>query len=176
MKTILITGASSGFGEACAERFASAGNCRLILAARRVDRLDALKKRIDCPVHTAQLDVRDNDAVRAFVRALPAEYSAVDVLVNNAGLALGTGPANDADIDDWERMIDTNVKGLVYLTRSILPGMVERNSRTLHALIEAIQIDLERLTTHDFILYVCGAKFKATSLPFSANRAVSIRS
>jgi len=127
-QTILITGASSGFGEACARIFASPGN-RLVLTARRLEKLEQLKKELveKCPVHTVKLDVRDRAAVENFVAALPVEFRAIDVLVNNAGLALGLEPSHKVDIEDWEVMVDTNVKGLMYCTRAILPGMVERN-------------------------------------------------
>ena len=125
---VLITGASSGFGEACARIFASRGQ-RLVLAARRLERLEQLKDELSakCPVHTVQLDVRDRAAVDGMVASLPGDFQAVDVLVNNAGLALGLEPAHQVDIEDWEIMVDTNIKGLMYCTRAILPGMVERN-------------------------------------------------
>jgi 3-hydroxy acid dehydrogenase / malonic semialdehyde reductase len=123
-----ITGATSGFGAACARRFAADG-WRLILCGRRQDRLDALRAELAAavPVHAFPLDVRDETAVSAAVAALPAEFAAVDLLVNNAGLALGLEPAQRCAMEDWERMIDTNIKGLVYCTRAILPGMVERD-------------------------------------------------
>ncbi len=127
-QTILVTGASSGFGEACARIFASSGN-RLILTARRLAKLEQLKNELSerCPVHIVQLDVRDRAAVEKAVAALPDAFREVDVLVNNAGLALGLEPSHRVDIEDWEVMVDTNVKGVMYCTRSILPGMVERN-------------------------------------------------
>ena len=127
-QTILITGASSGFGEACARIFASAGH-RLILAARRLDKLEQLRNELadKCPVHIVQLDVRDRLAVEKMAASLPGDFKAVDVLVNNAGLALGLEPSHQVDIEDWEIMVDTNVKGLMYCTRALLPGMVERN-------------------------------------------------
>lgn len=127
-QTILVTGASSGFGEACARIFASSGN-RLILTARRLAKLEKLKNELSerCPVHIVQLDVRDRAAVEKAVAALPEAFREVDVLVNNAGLALGLEPSHRVDIEDWEVMVDTNVKGVMYCTRSILPGMVERN-------------------------------------------------
>jgi 3-hydroxy acid dehydrogenase/malonic semialdehyde reductase len=116
-----VTGASSGFGAAIARRFAADG-ARVIAAARRAERLDDLGP----GVLPLQLDVRDRVAVEHAVAALPEEYAAVDVLVNNAGLALGFEPAQEADLDHWEQMVDTNCKGLMYCTRAILPGMVER--------------------------------------------------
>jgi 3-hydroxy acid dehydrogenase/malonic semialdehyde reductase len=126
-KTICITGATSGFGRACAERFAAEG-WRLILTGRRVDRLQALQEQLGAvPVHAVELDVRDFSAVEGMVRDLPQDFQAIDVLVNNAGLALGLEGAHQTDIRDWDTMIDTNIKGLCYLTRCILPGMVDRN-------------------------------------------------
>jgi len=127
-KTILITGASSGFGAACARAFARLG-CRLVLAARRTEALEKLQSELAplTAVHTVTLDVRDREAVGSTLGALPAEFADVDLLVNNAGLALGLEPAQRADLDDWDAMVDTNVKGLMYCTRAILPGMVARN-------------------------------------------------
>ena len=123
--TVFITGASSGFGAAAARRFAADG-ARLVLAARRADRLDQLKATLAVPVHVVELDVRGRDAVAQAVASLPAEFAAIDVLVNNAGLAAGLEPAQNASLDDWDLMVDTNIKGLMYCTRAILPGMVER--------------------------------------------------
>lgn len=126
MRTVFITGASSGFGAACARRFAAYGD-RLILAARRLENLKSLAAELpDIPIHLLPLDVRDSAAVKAAVAGLPAEFAAVDVLVNNAGLAVGLDSAWDAQLDDWERMVDTNIKGLSYCTRALLGGMVER--------------------------------------------------
>jgi NADP-dependent 3-hydroxy acid dehydrogenase YdfG len=127
-QTILITGASSGFGKACARIFSSQGH-RLILTARRLEKLEQLRNELSgkCPVHILPLDVRDRAAVEKTVASLPGDFKAVDVLVNNAGLALGLEPSHKVDIEDWEVMVDTNVKGLMYCTRAILPGMVERN-------------------------------------------------
>ncbi len=122
---VFVTGASSGFGAAVTRRFAAAG-ARVVISARRADRLRDLAAELGPRVLPLTLDVRDLAAVNAVVASLPAEYAQVDVLVNNAGLALGLGPAQTADIDDWDRMIDTNCKGLVYCTRAILPGMVAR--------------------------------------------------
>lgn len=123
--TIFITGATSGFGAATARRFAKSG-ARLILTGRRTDRLLALKAELTVPVHLITLDVRDKDAIFAAIEALPADFAAIDILVNNAGLAQGLDPAYKSNLDDWETMIDTNVKGLAFCTRAILPGMVER--------------------------------------------------
>ncbi|NIN36698.1 MAG: SDR family NAD(P)-dependent oxidoreductase [Gammaproteobacteria bacterium] len=127
-KTIMITGASAGFGEACARLFATEGN-RLILTARRKQRLEKLQAELagKANIHIVQLDVRQREAVEDVVSSLPEDFKEIDVLVNNAGLALGLEPAQRADIEDWEIMVDTNIKGLMYCTRCILPGMVERN-------------------------------------------------
>jgi 3-hydroxy acid dehydrogenase/malonic semialdehyde reductase len=129
INTVFVTGASSGFGAAVARRFAADG-ARVVAAARRVERVEALASEFGSRILPLTLDVRDRPAVAAAVAAaiagLPAEFAAIDVLVNNAGLALGLNPAQDADLDDWDQMIDTNCKGLVYCTRAILPGMVAR--------------------------------------------------
>jgi 3-hydroxy acid dehydrogenase / malonic semialdehyde reductase len=116
-----VTGASSGFGAAIARRLAADG-ARVIAAARRAERLEDLGP----GVLPLQLDVRDRAAIDRAVASLPEEYAAIDVLVNNAGLALGLEPAQEADLEHWEQMVDTNCKGLMYCTRAILPGMVER--------------------------------------------------
>jgi len=124
--TVLITGASSGFGAAAARKFAARGD-RVIAAARRAERLSALAAELGpdllLPV---TLDVRDRAAVERLPAALPPEFAEVDVLVNNAGLALGLEPAAEADVDQWEQMIETNCTGLVYVTRAFLPQMVAR--------------------------------------------------
>ena len=122
-KTIVITGATSGFGAACARRFAAAG-WRLILTGRRRERLESLRTGLgDAVAATLTFDVRERQAVAAALQELPE----VDVLLNNAGLALGLEPAWQADLDDWETMVDTNVKGIMYCTRALLPGMVARD-------------------------------------------------
>jgi 3-hydroxy acid dehydrogenase / malonic semialdehyde reductase len=123
--TAFVTGASSGFGAAIARRFAAAG-ARVIAAARRADRLADLVEELGPSVLPLELDVRDRVAVEQAINTLTAGFADVDVLVNNAGLAKGLEPAHQADIDDWEEMIDTNCKGLVYCTRAVLPGMVRR--------------------------------------------------
>jgi len=126
-KTILITGATSGFGKACAERFAHEG-WRLIVTGRRKDRLQELRELLsEAPIHVAELDVRDLKGVEAMIAALPEDFRDIDVLLNNAGLALGLQGADKTDLNDWEVMIDTNIKGLCYLTRCLLPAMVARN-------------------------------------------------
>ncbi|MFC2113858.1 SDR family oxidoreductase [Bacteroidota bacterium] len=127
-KIVLITGASSGIGEACAKIFGREG-ARLILCARRHDRIEhlakQLKKEYGSQVYTAKLDVRNRDAVKQFVADLPEAWKSIDILLNNAGLASGLGKMHENDINDWEEMIDTNVKGLLYLTRNVVPGMVD---------------------------------------------------
>lgn len=127
-QTILITGASSGFGAACARIFAREGN-RLVLTARRIEPLIRLQEELSatCEIHIIPLDVTDREAVQGAIEALPERFREIDVLINNAGLALGLEPAYRVDLDDWERMVDTNIKGLMYCTRIILPGMVARN-------------------------------------------------
>ncbi len=129
-RTVLITGASAGIGEACAEAFAGTG-ARLILAARRMDRLADLAARLkssaSTELHLLNLDVRDLGVVSRVIEDLPAEWREIDVLVNNAGLASGFEPIPEGDPRDWDAMIDTNIKGLLYVTRAVLPGMLERN-------------------------------------------------
>lgn len=125
-RTVLITGATAGFGTAIARRYAALG-ARLILSGRRADRLEELKGELGVPCHSLVLDVRDRDATFAAIQSLPADFAAIDVLVNNAGLALGLNPAHQTNIEDWETMVDTNLKGLMAMTRAVLPGMVARN-------------------------------------------------
>jgi len=127
-RTVFITGASSGFGAACARLFAEEG-ALLVLAARREGRLRELRDELagKADVHTVTLDVRDREAVRTAIEGLPPPFREVDILVNSAGLALGLEPAHAAHLDDWEEMVDTNIKGLIYCTRFLLPGMVERD-------------------------------------------------
>lgn len=125
-RTVLVTGATAGFGEAIARRYAALG-ARLILSGRREDRLKALAAELNCPTHLLVLDVRDRDAVFEAIKMLPAPFAEIDVLINNAGLALGLNPVHDTDITDWETMVDTNLKGLMSMTRAVLPGMVARN-------------------------------------------------
>jgi 3-hydroxy acid dehydrogenase/malonic semialdehyde reductase len=123
---VFVTGASAGFGAAIARSFVKGGH-RVVAAARRKDRLDALAAELGDALLALELDVRDPDAVAAVPASLPADFAAVDVLVNNAGLALGVEPAQRASLDDWTTMIDTNCTGLVQVTRAFLPGMVERD-------------------------------------------------
>lgn len=130
--TVFITGATAGFGAACARRFAAAG-WNLVLTGRRAERLEALKAELapKCAVHTVTLDVRDREAVLAAVADLPAPFSTVHSLINNAGLALGLGPAQECDLDQWDQMIDTNVKGFAYVARALLPKLIEVGEGTV---------------------------------------------
>ena len=127
--TVLVTGATAGFGEATARRFLAQGH-KVIALGRRTERLEALKASLPADQQkkllTLAVDVFDSAKVDHLAAALPAEFAKVSVLVNNAGLALGLEPAHQAVLSDWDRMIDTNIKGLVHMTRAILPGMVER--------------------------------------------------
>lgn len=123
---VMVTGATAGFGAAIARRFARDG-AQIIATGRRRERLDALRDELGDAVLPVVMDVRDRHAVAAAVARLPVEFAAVDVLINNAGLALGLEPAHKASIEDWDNMVDTNVKGLMYCTRVLLPGMVSRN-------------------------------------------------
>ncbi|MEW6367657.1 MAG: SDR family NAD(P)-dependent oxidoreductase [Acidobacteriota bacterium] len=124
-KIVFITGASSGIGEACARAFAADG-ARLLLAARRLGRLDLLASELAVPTHSISLDVRDRAVVEAAMSELPDEWSAIEILVNSAGLSRGMDKLQEADVHDWEEMIDTNVKGLLYVSRAVIPGMVAR--------------------------------------------------
>lgn len=130
-KTIFITGASSGIGAACAERFAKEG-ARLLLCARRIDKLEALAERLKnefgTEVYNIQLDVSDRAAVTKAINALPKAWQHIDVLVNNAGLAAGLDTVQDGQVDDWETMIDVNVKGLLFVTKALLPRFIEAQS------------------------------------------------
>jgi len=128
-KIVFITGASSGIGAATARAFSAEG-ARLLLAARRAEKLatvaaEALQRGAEA-IHTINLDVRDRKAVEQAISALPTEWAPIDILVNNAGLSRGLEKLYKGSIDDWEEMLDTNVKGLLYVTRAVVPGMVER--------------------------------------------------
>ena len=131
MKTVFITGATSGFGEACADIFAKNGY-RLILNGRRADRLTAiqecLQRDYNASCYLLPFDVQARDAVQAAVRSLPEDWQTIDILVNNAGLARGRDYFDAASIDDWDTMINTNVKGLLYVSKAVLPFMVKRKS------------------------------------------------
>lgn len=135
-RTILITGATSGFGEAMARLFAQEG-WRVIITGRRRDRLDVLKRELEglhgtieggTAAHALRMDVRDRQEVERAIASLPPEWSVIDVLVNNAGLALGLEVFPDGDPADWEAMIDTNLKGLLHVSRAVTPGMMARGS------------------------------------------------
>jgi 3-hydroxy acid dehydrogenase / malonic semialdehyde reductase len=130
-KIVFITGASSGIGEACAEAFAHEG-ADLILAARRMEKLEQLKnklsKKYSIKIKLIQLDVRDREAVKKAVNSLEDNWKKIEVLINNAGLARGLSKIHEGDIDNWEEMIDTNVKGLLYVTREVLPLMTAKES------------------------------------------------
>ena len=128
-KIVLITGATSGIGEACARKFAQNGD-KVILTGRNQARMTAIADELKAQgaeVLTLMFDVRDREAARQAIESLPAEWQEIDVLVNNAGLALGLEPEFEGNSDDWDGMIDTNVKGLLTMTRLIVPGMVARN-------------------------------------------------
>lgn len=126
MSIIFITGATSGFGLASARKFAKEG-WSLILTGRRLDRLKAIESELSelCPVHVIQLDVCDNKAVTEAISSLPVQFKKITVLLNNAGLALGTLPAQNCDLTDWKQMIDTNISGLVSVTHALLPTLIE---------------------------------------------------
>lgn len=130
-KIAFITGASSGFGKACAEKFAAHGY-DLILNGRRENRLEKIKEELEKKYNTAVLvsvfDVRGREAVQTAINKLPEEWQTIDVLINNAGLALGRDYFDEADLDDWDTMIDTNLKGLLYVTRALLP-MLKKSSQ-----------------------------------------------
>jgi NADP-dependent 3-hydroxy acid dehydrogenase YdfG len=128
-KTVLITGATSGIGLACAKKFAENGD-KVILTGRNEQRLSEIRKELEAKgakVLTLAFDVRDREKATKYIHELPAEWQEIDVLVNNAGLALGLEPEYEGNADDWETMIDTNIKGLLTMTRLVVPGMVARN-------------------------------------------------
>ena len=126
MKTVLITGATSGFGRACAELFVAKG-WQAVITGRRKERLEELAGHLgNDKVYSLCFDVRDRHQVETAIDGLPEQFGAIDVLVNNAGLALGLEMAHEANLEDWETMVDTNIKGLLYMTRKVLPAMVER--------------------------------------------------
>jgi len=124
-KTALVTGATAGFGHAIATRLLE-GGWNVIATGRRADRLDALRDAHGDAVHVAAFDIRDSEAVQAAIAGLPEGFRDIDLLVNNAGLALGTAPAQRADLAQWRQMIDTNITGLVTLTHALLPGLIDR--------------------------------------------------
>lgn len=131
-KTVFITGATSGFGRSSVERFANAG-WRVIAAGRRADRLQKLVDEFGADkVHAAAFDIRDAAAMDAALAELPKNFRNVDLLINNAGLALGTAPAQNCDLEQWNTMIDTNVRALVTLTRKLLPSLIERKGAIIN--------------------------------------------
>lgn len=154
-KTVFITGASSGIGSACAKYFAKSG-AKLLLCARRIDALNhlatQLKNEYGVEVHTIQLDVTQYTAIKEALKALPEKWQTIDILVNNAGLAAGFDKIQEGNVDDWEQMINTNVKGLLYVTREILPSMVERDSGHI--------INIGSIAGH--ALYAKGVVYSAT--------------
>ena len=167
-ENVLITGASSGIGWACAEAFAARG-CRLLLAARREERLKGLsavlRERHGTEVLTMILDVRDRGAVDEWVEGLPETWRNIGILVNNAGLARGLAPLHEGDVADWEEMIDTNLKGLLWVTRAVLPGMI--------ALGRGHVINIGSIAGHE--VYPGGSVYCATKHAVAAlNRALAI--
>lgn len=129
-KIVMVTGATSGIGEACAKKFAQ-GGYNVIITGRREDKLDALRNEIEkmgAEVLAMQFDVRDREASKKAVDFLKGKWAKIDVLINNAGLALGLDKEYEGDFEDWDVMIDTNIKGLLNMTRFVVPGMVERNA------------------------------------------------
>lgn len=130
-KTIFITGATSGIGAAAARKFA-AGGFRLLLNGRRIERLEAqcaaLEQEFGCKTLALPFDVRDREAVQAAIASLPAEWQQIDILLNNAGLAIGADPIQEGALADWDAMLDTNVKGLLNVSHAVIPNMVARNS------------------------------------------------
>ncbi len=127
---VFITGASAGFGAAMARVFVKNGH-KVLVSARRADRLQALAAELGPAARAVELDVTSKDSIKAALAGLPAEWQQIDVLINNAGLALGTTPAYESSLDDWDTMIATNCAGLVAMTRAILPDMVKRGSGTV---------------------------------------------
>lgn len=130
MNTVLITGASSGIGKACAHVFAEAGISNLVLCGRRLDRLEELKAILlsnhSLKIHILSFDIRSYEECEQALNSLPIEFNKIDVLINNAGLAKGLDYIHEGKLDDWETMLDTNIKGLLYITKLISKGMVER--------------------------------------------------
>ncbi|MBT4020166.1 MAG: SDR family NAD(P)-dependent oxidoreductase [Alphaproteobacteria bacterium] len=124
--TVLVTGATAGFGAAMARKYAADG-AKVIITGRRADRLAALKDEIGDNAHTLNFDIQDQDAVFKAIESLPADFSDITILVNNAGLAMGMGSADTADMNDWNTMVATNISGLIAMTGAVLPGMVARN-------------------------------------------------
>lgn len=161
-KIVFITGASAGIGKACALAFAEEG-ANLILSARRIEKLNILteeiKKKFNVKVFSFELDVRNLDNVKEKISSLPSEWNKIDILINNAGLAKGFSKINDGNIEDWDEMIDTNLKGLLYVTRYVLPFMIKQN--------EGHVINLGSIAGHQVYPYgnvYCATKFAVNSL------------
>jgi NADP-dependent 3-hydroxy acid dehydrogenase YdfG len=131
MKTVLVTGATAGIGEAIAQIFARANN-RIIVTGRRADRLEKLKHKLEtdfgAQIHTLCFDVQKADQVKAAIESLPEEFKNIDILINNAGLALGRASFDNGLEQDWDTMIDTNIKGVLYVTKAVVPGMIKNKS------------------------------------------------
>ena len=156
-QTVCVTGASSGIGAACVDSFAEAG-ARLLICARRSDRLHekiASLRDAGTEAHAFELDVRDREAVAAAFADLPAEWQSIDILVNNAGLSRGLEPLQEGSLDDWDEMLETNVQGLLYVSRAVLPGMVGRGSGHL--------INIGSIAGRE--VYPSGAVYCAASTP-----------
>ena len=130
-RTVLITGATAGIGEAAARAFAAAG-WRVIGTGRRADRLETLVADIGPQMHALAFDMRDGAAIDDALASLPSAFQAIDLLINNAGLALGTAPAHQADLAQWQQMIDTNISGLIAITHKLLPRLVERKGAIIN--------------------------------------------
>lgn len=156
-RIVFITGASSGIGEATARKFALQG-ARVILVARRKDRLERLTRELTAPTLALPLDVRHQDEVNAAVAGLPAEWQEIDILVNAAGLARGLWKLYEGQIDGWDEMIDTNIKGLLYVSRAVVPGMVTRGRGHI--------INLGSIAGHE--LYPGGNVYCATKFAVNA--------
>lgn len=158
-KIVFITGASSGIGEACAHHFAEQG-AKLILTARRKDRLEKLARELKAEVLSLELDVQDKNAVSTAIENLSPEWRNIDILINNAGLALDSLPIQEGHIENWDTMLQTNVNGLLYVTRAVVPGMIER--KTGHV------VNIGSVAGHD--AYANGNVYCATK---AAVRAIS---
>lgn len=160
-RLVFITGASSGIGEACAHAFAAQG-ARILLAARRKDRLVALAKKLEVehgvPCRAVTLDVRDQKKVAELIDKLPSEWSLIDVLVNNAGLSRGLVKLHEGSVPDWDEMIDTNIKGLLYMSRAVVPGMISRKRGDI--------INIGSIAGHE--VYPNGAVYCATKFAVRA--------
>jgi 3-hydroxy acid dehydrogenase / malonic semialdehyde reductase len=160
-KNIFITGASSGIGKACAEAFAKNG-ANLILTARRTAKLNtlsaSLKRKHRTKIFTARLDVRDKEEVKKIISSLPAEWKKIDILINNAGLARGFTNIDEGSYEDWEEMIDTNIKGLLYVSREIIPLMVKRKKGHI--------INIGSIAGH--VVYPKGNVYNATKFAVNA--------